>query len=1370
MSSEKRKWTGRMIGALLGASMSLNALALPAAAAEDPGSQYDVTFREIDDTYDLPEQYPAYGQRSRSVRDKEIERILIEFVDACVIERKRDEEWDPSDPDVLAMRDEIRDRQDEYVSRLEQEVFDGQSVDVLTRLDLAANAISIRAQASQIAKIEALDFVKKVTVEQKIYPVQDTEDTSLKTIQIGGTSGASTGIEDASLEGNSGQGTRIAILDTGLNVNHQVFNSDCYNESLRRQAQKKGESLETYKNSLDLFEQSDYTSDLITSLHVKDGDRGLKASDFFVSEKIPYVYNYADGGVNISHYDMHGDHGTHVTGIAAANSLIKNGASGYTEAQDMKGYASDAQIFVMKVFGNYGFGSDSELFAAIEDAITLGCDVANLSLSTNSTGYSTPGYGMVGNSGPTFGEIMDNLASQDIIVSCSSSNSGNWADGTNMDGKLKPGDTSFSTAGSPGTYSNTFAVASSEPNTFESISQDKSSINMNMSSFSSWGTPDTLELKPEVTAPGGYIYSSNGDASNTGYDFRSGTSMAAPALSGMIGVMSGWVDEHGLVEKLGENKRTIIQSMLMSTAIPIKDKNGRYYPVMQQGAGEVRIDQAVHGKLFIMMDESATESAADGKVKAELKDDKERRGSYTTRIHLEGIEKNEDIRFGVEKHLFTQEVDEEGNLLSTTRPLELKEHSQDTHLYMLENGRKSGFNVVYELTDAEKERLNRDTPDGAYIEGFITIRLYDSDGYEKRGETVYSIPVFGYFGDWDDVRVFEDVSLYSSAKDDSQIAYVLDRDKTDGRIHTNMLRIQTGNGSGSRYLAGNPYLIEDGTEDINRSALNSSDRFADVTCSLVRDASIIRSAIFDENKSLIESTCDNTYHLRNYKPYKSVLTPVVAWADQTRTYPYNMSDPDGYGAFTPSKQYYFVLAALPESTGVSGYQELMDCIKAGSLKDSMKLEFPFVIDDTKPQMKEVRMTDAGLELTVHDNRYTAAAALVDEKGNVQKIAAPQSADKPDQDQTITIPVEKQGTGTWTVVVGDYARNETAYEITVEESGSVSCDLTHMRKVSSSLDNSGNLLTVLAADAGYMLPESITVLCDGKPLAAGRYTWSSTTGTVMINSALLNGHTIVIQAAGVADHREMQVVVEKTNVSMPEVQAFRNTDFQTVFTPDASCRLSSTISVFIDSALIASNQYTYNAQTGALLIPASVMRGSKLKIVVSAVRAELGEILLESGNQATLTYGSQPQLNTDCSVILVPARGWVLPEKIEVYIEGQNTPLIYGREYTYDGQTGTVVLKASVMNGKNITIRANLTQSFDTSLLIIAIQKVSSLDESLYPDGMVQNLKTLAQQKQNIVNHPSSQEEIDDAALALNQGLLSLRMKPSPDMLESLSEE
>ena len=83
----------------------------------------------------------------------------------------------------------------------------------------------------------------------------------------------------------------------------------------------------------------------------------------------------------------------------------------------------------------------------------------------------------------------------------------------------------------------------------------------NMSSFSSWGVPGTLELKPELTAPGGSIYSVNGAvAGGTSYEVMSGTSMAAPQVAGMAALVAQYIRQAGLDEKTGLNFRALSQS------------------------------------------------------------------------------------------------------------------------------------------------------------------------------------------------------------------------------------------------------------------------------------------------------------------------------------------------------------------------------------------------------------------------------------------------------------------------------------------------------------------------------------------------------------------------------------------------------------------------------------------------------------------------------------------------------------------------------------------------------------------------------------------------------------------------------------------
>ncbi len=64
-----------------------------------------------------------------------------------------------------------------------------------------------------------------------------------------------------------------------------------------------------------------------------------------------------------------------------------------------------------------------------------------------------------------------------------------------------------------------------------------------MSDFSSWGVPGSLELKPEITAPGGNIYSVNGVIpGGESYETMSGTSMAAPQIAGMAALVSQYLE------------------------------------------------------------------------------------------------------------------------------------------------------------------------------------------------------------------------------------------------------------------------------------------------------------------------------------------------------------------------------------------------------------------------------------------------------------------------------------------------------------------------------------------------------------------------------------------------------------------------------------------------------------------------------------------------------------------------------------------------------------------------------------------------------------------------------------------------------------
>ena len=116
--------------------------------------------------------------------------------------------------------------------------------------------------------------------------------------------------------------------------------------------------------------------------------------DFYYNSKVPFSVDYACGDLDAWDGDS-SSHGTHVSGIVAGN-----GGEGYDEVSGVKGAAYDAQIMFFKVFDendNFGQESDEAVFAALDDAVTLGVNAFNLSLGipngfTTMNTYAQAGY------------------------------------------------------------------------------------------------------------------------------------------------------------------------------------------------------------------------------------------------------------------------------------------------------------------------------------------------------------------------------------------------------------------------------------------------------------------------------------------------------------------------------------------------------------------------------------------------------------------------------------------------------------------------------------------------------------------------------------------------------------------------------------------------------------------------------------------------------------------------------------------------------------------------------------------------------------------------------------------------------------------
>ena len=691
---------------------------------------------------------------------------------------------------AIAYRDSLKASQAALTAQIAAET--GHEPDVQWNMTLAVNAISAYVRAGDIPVISKIAGVRSIVRENYYEPPKD----EVAEPNTANTSENMVGAVEAWDAGYTGAGSRIAIIDTGIDTTHQSFAAEPF----------------TYSVGL-----AGATNELMTQKQVQDLASQLNSkSSNYVSAKIPYGYNYVDKNTTINHTgDTQGEHGSHVAGIAAANRYIGSAHNDAASTVGAVGMAPDAQLFIMKVFGSSGGAYDSDYMVAIEDAIVLDCDVVNLSLGSSVQGWTFD---------DTYQDILNNLTNREhnegMVVSISAGNAYDFAFMTSAR-DLYRDDVYYHTGGSPGSFVNSLCVAAAQ-NTiikgtpmqfngsqdvyyYESTENsdgeaytnpalstivgtydyvyidsagtaaDYSAINSAVSlsgkvvivnrgeisfvekgenaksyspkaviianntdgtiymdlsdftgtfpmvtitqkdanrikeggtahttngityytgsmkvtnteksvvidraeatitDFSSWGVPGSLLMKPEITAPGGNIYSVAGTHQTTSggtaggsdqYEDMSGTSMAAPHITGLSAVVAEYLRENPIADRNSElstaySTRAIIQSLLMSTATPMRPE-GNYLPVLQQGAGLADVSKAVSAPSVLMMNEAAltskTGANADGKVKVELGDDPDQEGVYSYSFTLYNLS-DQTLSYTLHTDLFTQKTD-----------------------------------------------------------------------------------------------------------------------------------------------------------------------------------------------------------------------------------------------------------------------------------------------------------------------------------------------------------------------------------------------------------------------------------------------------------------------------------------------------------------------------------------------------------------------------------------------------------------------------------------------------------------------------------------------------------------------------------------
>lgn len=1134
---------------------------------------------------------------------------------------------------AMTYRDGIRDEQVMTTARIEKAV--GEKLDVQWNLTLAANIISANVAYGDIEAIQAVPGVKEVFLETQYQPCMVDREEPVGPHMA--TSREMIGTSAAYASGYTGAGSRVAIIDTGLDMDHQSFSAAGYEHSLGKLAESAGMTLEQYQKKLHVLTAQEISS-VLDQLNVTERTANITGERLYKTSKVAFGYNYVDQTDTYLDHDQDGmgGHGSHVAGIAAANSYLANQDGSFSTALEevaVQGVAPDAQLLVMKVFGVTGGAYDSDYMAAIEDAIVLGCDSVNLSL-----GSPYPGFSRVS----AYEELLDNVTESGTMVVISAGNSGHWAEYafTDAPGYLYADDVSMQTSGSPGTYTNSMGVASAdnvgstgyyftvdgnqvffaeteylnvslatlagqqgyifldgfgteadfaavgdalqgkvafcsrgecsfyekaeaavrngaiatviynnEPGAFYmdlnlysqtnpcvAITQADAGLIRNLStpvkddegnilyytgtmeisgtvgttishrdfntisSFSSYGVPGSLEMKPEITAPGGSIYSVDGESSGgTSYVTMSGTSMAAPQIAGMAALVGQYIRETGLEKTTGLKVRTLAQSLLMSTAAPmLEEASGNYYPVLRQGAGLANVGSAIAANSYILMDENATASGKDGKVKVELKDDPQKTGVYEFGFTLYNLEENQQL-YSLSADLFTQDLFEQdgytwldtqttdlacnvtwtadGKTLTPNLDADTYDVTGDklvngedvqaildyvigareaigenadlngdgevtsydayllleklnTGLVTLPGNGKLEISVKVELTEAQKAEFHENYPKGAYVEGFLyASQMATAEGV--RG-TVHSIPLLGFYGNWTDPSMFDHSTYIGRFYGDTQSPYVPDwYDNGSQYIPVedptkNSLTLLYDGEIFEDYHIGNPYGLED-SYPAGREAISPKTAIFQQRTTLIRNAAVTVMVVRDQNGRFLymgEPTAQDlsAFYYENAGYWKNISTTSTV----NRTV-------ESLGA-KPGDTITVSMVAIPELY-VTGddmtVQQIQSLIASDVLGDGAYMSSTFLVDDQAPEILSVSkdLLTGSLTIAARDNHYIATVQVLSPGGSkVYGTAVPTQTQEGDVTYT-TIDLAEANIGPeCLIVVGDYAKNETAYTV------------------------------------------------------------------------------------------------------------------------------------------------------------------------------------------------------------------------------------------------------------------------------------------------------------------------------------------------------
>ncbi|NQP42162.1 S8 family serine peptidase [Streptococcus suis] len=346
-----------------------------------------------------------------------------------------------------------------------EETLGSEALENITNIEVETTQPAVETPAISKKKVEEED---KLSVADETTAITNQEEAKPQNID----SNTIITVPKVWDSGYKGEGTVVAIIDSGLDVDHDVLHIS----DLSTAKYKSEKEIEAAKEAA-----------------------GITYGEWF-NDKVVFGYNYVDVNTVLKEEDKR-SHGMHVTSIATGNPTQP------VAGQLMYGVAPEAQVMFMRVFSDLKATTGAALYVkAIEDAVKLGADSINLSLGGAN--------GSVVNMNENVTAAIEAARRAGVSVVIAAGNDGTFGSGHSNPSADYP---DYGLVGAPSTARDAISVASYNNTTVGSKViniiglENNADLNYGKSSFDN---PEKSPVPFEIGKEYEYVYAGIGQASD----------------------------------------------------------------------------------------------------------------------------------------------------------------------------------------------------------------------------------------------------------------------------------------------------------------------------------------------------------------------------------------------------------------------------------------------------------------------------------------------------------------------------------------------------------------------------------------------------------------------------------------------------------------------------------------------------------------------------------------------------------------------------------------------------------------------------------------------------------------------------------------